>query len=350
MQTLDPWFIEHLVDPVDKSKLAFDGASLVSRSGRSYPVVDGVPVMLLPNERQTMDVAVASLQRARGEPSTVDTRAADMYLETLGISDEEKRRLIELHQSGAAPIDPVVMVIIGATSGFAYKHLIGHMAFNEYPIPAISLPSGNGQLLLDVGCNWGRWCIAATRKGYRTVGIDPQLGAVMAARRVARQLSLDIRYVCGDGRNLPFADGTFDCCYSYSVLQHFSKIDARKTLAEIGRTLRPSGIARVQMANKFGIRSIQHQAARGFKEPQNFDVRYYSLRELRRLFEEVIGITQISTDCYFGLGWQMSDYKYVARKHKIILLASELFRRVSNIVLPMRVFADSLFCEAKKRV
>jgi SAM-dependent methyltransferase/uncharacterized protein YbaR (Trm112 family) len=348
MQALDPWFTEHLVDPVDKSRLSFDGVNLISHSGRSYPVIDGVPVMLLPDAQQTMGVATASIQRSRGDSCVVDMRADDMYLETLGISDEEKRRLIELHQSGTAPIDPVVMMIVGATSGFAYKHLIGNTALTEYPIPTIGLPPGEGQLLLDVGCNWGRWCVAATRKGYNTVGIDPQLGAIMAARRVARQLSLDIRYVCGDGRYLPFVDGTFDRTYSYSVLQHFSKSDARNTLTEIGRSLKLGGVARIQMANKLGIRSLQHQAARRFREPDHFEVRYYSLWELRRLFEEIIGRTWIAADCYFGLGWQMSDYRHMAGKHKVILLASELLRRTSDVVSPMRVFADSLFCEATK--
>jgi SAM-dependent methyltransferase/uncharacterized protein YbaR (Trm112 family) len=344
VSTLDAWFVENLVDPVDKSRLNFESDSLVSRSGRRYPVIDGVPVMLLPDARQTMGVAEASLQRSRGDQTVIDDRAKDMYLETLGISDEEKRQLIELHKSGNAPIDPVVMVIIGATSGFAYKHLIGNLALTEYPIPTIRLSSGNGELLLDIGCNWGRWCVAATRKGYRAIGIDPQLGAVMAARRVARHLSLDIRFVCGDGRSLPFADETFERVYSYSVLQHFSKPDAKNTLREVARALKPGGVARIQMANKLGIRSLQHQAARNFTEPANFDVRYYSLWELRRLFNETIGPARISTDCYFGLGWQM----YIATRQKAILFASETLRRVSDVIAAMRIVADSLFCEAIK--
>ena len=78
-------------------------------------------------------------------------------------------------------------------------------------------------------------------------------------------------------KGLPFADETFDRVYSHSVLQHFSKPDARNTLGEVARTLKPGGVARIQMANKLGIRSLQHQFARGFTEPANFDVRYYSL-------------------------------------------------------------------------
>ena len=45
----------------------------------------------------------------------------------------------------------------------------------------LDLPRGP---LLDIGCSWGRWSLAAARKGYSVVGIDPSLGAVMAARRI----------------------------------------------------------------------------------------------------------------------------------------------------------------------
>ena len=66
----------------------------------------------------------------------------------------------------------------------------------------------------------GRWSIAAARKGFSVVGIDPSLGAVMAARRIAKELNLDIKYLVADGRFLPFRERQFKVAYSYSVLQH----------------------------------------------------------------------------------------------------------------------------------
>jgi len=84
-------------------------------------------------------------------------------------------------------------MIIGATSGSSYKHLIGNPKLSEYPIPEISLPSASGALLLDLGCNWGRWSISAARNGYSVVGLDPSLGAVLAARRIARDSTAYVR-------------------------------------------------------------------------------------------------------------------------------------------------------------
>jgi len=351
MSVIDPWYVMNLVCPVDNSSLRFDGRALVSVVGRSYPVVDGLPVMLVPGERETIGVARMSLQRALGDKLVIDRRAPEFYLESLGISDEEKAGLLEFAKRADAAVDPVVAFMIGATSGYAYKHLIGGVGLDTYPIPEIRLPpAGAATRLLDVGCNWGRWSIAAARKGYLVVGIDPALGAVMAARRIARQTGLDIKYVVADGRFLPFKDASFDVAYSYSVLQHFSRQDAERTLAAVGRVLKPGGLAAIQMAAKYGLRSLQHQISRRFHPPVGFEVRYWTPAELREAFERHIGPTSLRTDCYFGLGWQWSDRAFMRGRMKVILIASEILRRGSDVAPALRLVADSLFCFAAKRL
>jgi 2-polyprenyl-3-methyl-5-hydroxy-6-metoxy-1,4-benzoquinol methylase/uncharacterized protein YbaR (Trm112 family) len=268
MGLLDPWFVENLVCPVDHVRLEFDGRRLISKHGKVYPVVDGTPVLLVENQQQTMEISNYSIERAKGISEVVDQRAPQLYLETLGISENEKAELVRLWQGNLAGIDPVVLMIIGATSGHSYKHLIGNQKLQSYPIPSIDLPPANpeaSRVFLDLGCNWGRWSVAAAKKGYRVVGIDPSLGAIMAAKRVASELNLDIKYIVGDGRFLPFREQSFDIVYSYSVLQHFTKPDVKVALAEVNRTLKRNGLAKIQMANKWGVRSLQHQAKRGFR-------------------------------------------------------------------------------------
>jgi len=349
VNSIDPWYLENLVCPIDQTELRVDGHHLVSKRGRRYPVVEGLPVLLVPDEVQTIGVAHASIERAQGRFDGIDGRAPELYLESLGIGEKEKVQLVSIHKSGITAIDPVAIMLIRATGGNAYKHLIGDCSLTEYPIPSITLtPLEAGHTLLDVGCNWGRWSIAAARKGFSVVGIDPSLGAVMAARRVAKELNLDIKYLVADGRFLPFRERQFKVAYSYSVLQHLSKDDARKTISQISRVLEPGGLAKIQMANRWGLRSLQHQARRKFREPRDFEVRYWTIAELKSTFSEIIGTTQISADCYFGLGWQWSDFHLVLQKHKLVLLASEALRRLSDIVWPIRIFADSVFCIATK--
>ncbi len=62
---IDTWYLENLVCPRDHGGLAFEGAVLRCTAGHRYPVIDGLPVMLLDDVAQTMPLALASMSRAR---------------------------------------------------------------------------------------------------------------------------------------------------------------------------------------------------------------------------------------------------------------------------------------------
>mgnify|MGYP006271559409 CR=1 FL=1 len=329
--------------PLDHTPLTVSGDRLLCEHQHRYPVVDGVPVMLVPGQRPTIDLADHSLARAEG--LRVDARAPELHLESLGISEPEKEGVVALAKQGGA-IDPVVAYLVAATNGLMYRHLIGSLA--SYPIPDLPLPEGNGRSLLDIGCSWGRWTIAAERRGYHAVGVDPSLGAVMAARRVALSLGVDASYVVADARQLPFDTGAFDTVYSYSVIQHFSRDDANRAVAEVGRVLRLGGVAKIQMPTRFGVRCLMHQARRSFRDGEGFEVRYWSLPALRHLFERAIGTVRISVDGFFGIGLQRSDAALMTPALRRVLWASEWLKRASRWCSPLTWVADSVFVEAAR--
>lgn len=337
------WFAECLACPRDHARLRHEGVRLVCEQGHEYPVEDGIPVMLRDDVAQTIGFVDASLRRARGETAG-DPRAPHLYLESLGISEQEKQGVVTLARAGG-PIDPVVAHLVAATNGLMYRDQVGTLS--HYPIPPIRLPQGQGARLLDVGCSWGRWTLAAARRGYRAVGIDPSLGAVMAARRVARSMNIDAQFVVGDARYLPFQPNLFRRVYSYSVLQHFSKSDAALAIGEIARVLEPGGAAKVQMPSALGVRCLYHQARRGFRDPSGFEVRYWSLPSLKRSFG-VVGAAGFEVDGFFGIGLQPSDAAMMPPSRKAILGASEFLRSASRIVTPLVWAADSVFVEAVK--
>jgi len=335
-----------LACPVDRRPLAHDaGGWLVCDSGHRYPVVDGVPVLLRDDVAWTIGVAEQSFRRAHGEIAG-DPRAPGLYLESLGISEDERQGIVRLWQAAHGDIDPVVQFLVGATCGIAFKEVLGRLA--HYPIPDIPLPPANGALLIDIGCNWGRWSIAGAKKGYRVVGLDPQLGAVMAARRVARQLGQDILFVCADARYLPFATGTIDAAFSYSVLQHFGRDDCEVAVREVHRVLKSGGISMIQMANALGMRSAYHLAKRRFREPKGFEVRYYLPGELIDLFERNVGKSRLFADCYLGLGLQATDRNLVSPMSRAAIGVSEAAKQASAVFPPMRRLADSVYLESVK--
>jgi SAM-dependent methyltransferase len=317
--------------------LTLQGEMLVCGGQHRYPIVDGVPVMLMAEAPETIGIAAASITAA----TTPDP--SGLYVSTLSLSDEERQGILDFQKSGSA-IDPVVAYLVAATNGMMYRHLIG--ALDRYPIPELPMRRGDGQRLLDIGCSWGRWTLAAARRGYEAVGIDPSLGAVLAAKRSAAALGQPARFVVGDARHLPFTDGMFDAAYSYSVIQHLSFSDASRAVHEIGRVVKPSGVVRVQMPTRYGLRCLYHQARRKFRTATGFEVRYWTWSQLRALFTEAIGATRFEVDGYFGIGLQPADRALMTPTLRAVLGASEWLKVATKVAPVLKRGADSVFVDA----
>jgi SAM-dependent methyltransferase/uncharacterized protein YbaR (Trm112 family) len=341
---MDAWLHENLACPRTGEPLTRSGDVLRSPAGAEYPVVEGVPVLLRDDVPQTIGLAHASLTAACD--AQAGRRPDDWFLSTVGVSDEERALAQRLRAEKGAVVDPVVAVLISATNGILYRDLIGKVA--EFPMPELRLPPGEGRRLLDIGCSWGRWSVAAARKGYRPVGLDPSLGAVLAAKRMCARLGVAADFVVGDARFLPFRRGAFDNVFSYSVVQHFSKADARQTLGEVARVLRTGGECFIQMPNALGVRSFYHQLRRGFRDGRDFEVRYWWPGELVEAFQAAVGPAELSVDCYFGLGLQAADAPLMGPGRRRLIALSEWLRRRAESCAPLRQLADSVYLKARR--
>jgi SAM-dependent methyltransferase len=326
---LKSWLNDHLACPVDHSPLRQEGSWLISQTGHRYPIVNGIPVLLRSDVEHTAWWAQKSLDDA------------------LAIAEGRTAAPAVPQPAGDYAIDPWVQEIVAATCGNLYKPLIGRL--HRYPIPDLRLPPARGDTFLELGCNWGRWLIAAAQKGYTPVGVDPSLEAVLSAQRVAAQLGLEVGLVVADARYLPFCSDSVDVVFSYSVLQHFSKANAVLAIHETGRVLCPGGQALVQMPNRYGVRSLYNQARRGFAEGSEFDVRYWTASELQQVFSKAIpGATSVSVDGYFGLGIQAADKPLLPRRYRIVVSSSEVLRKMSHSLPFMISAADSLYIQTVK--
>jgi 2-polyprenyl-3-methyl-5-hydroxy-6-metoxy-1,4-benzoquinol methylase/uncharacterized protein YbaR (Trm112 family) len=315
---ISPWLAERLACPYDHLPLEHTDQTLRCAHGHVHRIICGIPVLFRDDVEETHWHATQARQASEiGYPSS----------STNGINN-------------------YVQQAIAATGGSMYVPLTGRLV--EYPIPETRLPPGGGRSLLDLGCNWGRWTIAAGRAGYRVVGIDPSLPAVQAAYDVAQQLGVQADFIVGDARFLPFAGGTFDTIVSYSVLQHFSKSDVRQTLGECSRVLSQHGFSLIQMANTLGLRSFFHQARRRFREPSLFQVRYWTPRELQAAFTALIGPSTISVDGFFSLNVQPREAHLLPARFRAIVRLSEALRAISSRVPALRNVADSLYVESRK--
>jgi SAM-dependent methyltransferase len=326
--------------PRDHSGLRLKAEHLCCALGHEYPVVNGVPVFLLKEREQTIGIANASLKAAENAIGNL------LYVDTLGLSEDEKRGIVRDWVAGDK-IDAAISYLVGATSGFGYVNLIGRLS--SYPIPEVPIENGNGQLFLDVGSNWGRWSVSAARKGWRVVGIDPSLGAIMAAQRAFSGMGLDISFVCGDARFLPFKADIFQCAFSYSVIQHFCEADAEIAVRELGRVLRRGGFAKIQMAHKGGIRSTYVRARRRDANGGIFRVRYWSLGSMRAVFEKNIGPSKLMAEAFGGLGLLGEDRNHVFAKAKLLIEISQFLKKLSLVIPPLIRLADSVYVVSVKQ-
>lgn len=101
-----------------------------------------------------------------------------------------------------------------------------------------------GRRLLDVGCGFGWFLDAATRRGWRATGIDPSPRAAVDGTAQG----LDVRR--GEfPRSSPEGE-TFDVIAFLDVLEHLP--DPRATLAAAARRLNAGGVVAIKLPNQAG--------------------------------------------------------------------------------------------------
>ena len=237
-------------------------------------------------------------------------------------------------------VDPYVQNGVAGTCGNLYLPLVGKLP--RYPIPHFPVAPRGPLDLLDVGCGWGRWTIAAARRGYLTVGVDPDAQAVEAARRIATQVGVTSDFVVGDAADLPFEDATFDFVFSYSVLQHLPDEAVLAAFHEIHRVLRPGGRALIELPNRFGL----WNAVRRLRLP-DAPMRYRTPAEMLEL-GRIVGASRLLADSFLSLNAQPADADILPLSGRAVVLASRGLLRLASVVRPARLLADSLYVHADR--
>lgn len=106
---------------------------------------------------------------------------------------------------------------------------------------AILREIGTGKRVLEVGCGDGVTSYLLARQGNSVVSIDVSTVALERARARPGQEGMDLQYEYGDARNLTFADASFDYVISEHLVEHLSRADFDRHLAEVYRVLAAGG-------------------------------------------------------------------------------------------------------------
>jgi len=194
--------------------------------------------------------------------------------------------------------------------------------------------------------------VAAGRAGYLPIGVDIKIDALQAARRVMAFHNVAGFVVSADLAALPFQSGLLDSVFSYSVLQHAHRDKVRDCVAEIHRVLANDGACFLEFPLSHGLSNWRHSLKRSQRaaedDPESWVVRYYSWTDLEHLFQPHFPHITMMVDCILGIGLRPEDSDLLPWKYRPLIFASELFKRLSEIVKPLGKLSDSIFVEASK--
>lgn len=149
-----------------------------------------------------------------------------------------------------------------------------------------------GELVLDLGCGFGRHAFEAFKRGARVVACDMAVPELAEVRALFEAMVLDGQAppdgmavtVNGDATRLPFPDGTFDRVIASEVMEHIS--DDRRALTELVRVLRPGGVLAVTIPSWLPEK-VCWMLSDEYHAPKAVGghVRIYTERELRQKME-----------------------------------------------------------------
>lgn len=309
---------DFLCCPQHREDVRWADGRLTCQAGHEIPVEEGIPIFTVAPRREPRPLNMPIL------PRRTATKIVDEFVDDWIVN----------------------------TNGNLYWRARGRLS--RYPIPGWPAQEARDarQTLVDVGCSWGRWTIAAARAGFAVWGVDMHLDALWAASRVTRDVGVDANFTCSDAAHLPFRSSSVDFVFSYSVLQHLDKMTTRKAVKEIARILRPGGSCLVQLPNAFGLVSLWRQAQRGFREAAtgSFEMRYWTRAAIAHAFREAgLSDVRFGAEGFLLQNTQREDLDLMSRAGAALVTCSCALRKLANITPLLTRVADSLWIEATKK-
>ncbi|OMI04911.1 hypothetical protein BSN85_25840 [Bradyrhizobium brasilense] len=119
-----------------------------------------------------------------------------------------------------------------------------------------------GCSVLDIGCGYGRIANRLAKRGARVAGVDISRVLLNKAESDAAESGVDVEYVLGDMRSLPWRD-QFDAAFLwYGAFGYFDDADNERVLCEAASSLRSGGRLLIEHLNPFSLLRLQPQACR----------------------------------------------------------------------------------------
>lgn len=126
-----------------------------------------------------------------------------------------------------------------------FQRQVRERQFELNPFEQAALPHLHGRVL-DFGCGIGNLAISAARQGCSVLALDASPTAIEHIGQAARAENLPIEAAVADLRDYAVA-GQFDSVVSIGLLMFFDCATARRQLARLQDSVRPGGIAAINV-------------------------------------------------------------------------------------------------------
>jgi SAM-dependent methyltransferase len=103
-----------------------------------------------------------------------------------------------------------------------------------------------GMDVLDLACGHGRIANRLAERGCRVIGLDATPLFLELARRDAKERGVEVEYVEGDMRSLPWTERFDRVLIWFTSFGYFEDDENRQVLTEAHRALRPGGLLAIE--------------------------------------------------------------------------------------------------------
>lgn len=202
-----------------------------------------------------------------------------------------------------------------------------------------------GVSVLDLACGHGRIANPLAVRGCSVVGLDVTSAFLDEARRDAAQQGLEVEYVDGDMRSLPWIN-CFDRILSwFTAYGYFDDDSNRAVLAQAYRALKPGGKLLVEINNRdyilqhyqhatvlerdgsFMIDRMRYDVASGRNHTERIIIRDGRVRRMR-FFVRMLSYTELSTWLHQAgyrrvAGYDQDGQELAAGSRRVIVIAEK---------------------------
>ncbi|MER9001911.1 class I SAM-dependent methyltransferase [Mesorhizobium australicum] len=147
-----------------------------------------------------------------------------------------------------------------------------------------------GSSVLELGCGYGRITNRLAEKGARVTGLDVSPILLKKAETDAAERQVNVEYVLGDMRSLPWRD-RFDAAFLwFTTFGYFDEADNERVLHEAASSLRKGGRLLIDQDNRFVLLRDESPTCRIVQRNDDLRIDIISNDALtdRRNFERIV--------------------------------------------------------------